>query len=257
MGQDFSRYPPDQGLQPGTYRIISGTADQAIEVSTYDHNNMMTWSIHEGKNQQWILRRSGDGYRFKNRRYGSFLSVVGTSGSAYPSKFPTTWVLRASGDYHLIEYPDSKQVLSPQSSRVNGTKIYMTEGDSYGASGKIWKLQYLSNYTDEVLIEECEGEVKRLKQELIARDAVISKMDEALTQLNKKLANKEHDLSEKLGLLYQRGQTIDQLEKELDEMFETDAQVRIMKAAIQIMESRQLEHPVNPSGYEERLHTDL
>lgn len=52
MGQDFSRYPPDQGLQPGTYRIISGTADQAIEVSTYDHNNMMTWSIHEGKNQQ-------------------------------------------------------------------------------------------------------------------------------------------------------------------------------------------------------------
>lgn len=56
-------------------------------------------------------------------------------------------------------------------------------------------------------------------------------MDEALTQLNKKLANKEHDLSEKLGLLYQRGQTIDQLEKELDEMFETDAQVRIMKVS--------------------------
>lgn len=52
MGQNSSHFPVDQALQPGTYRIISGVAGTAIEVSNYDYNKIVAWQIHEGENQQ-------------------------------------------------------------------------------------------------------------------------------------------------------------------------------------------------------------
>lgn len=182
MGQESSKYPPAQGLQLGTYRIVSGIAGTAIEISRYNHNEVVAWSIHEEEHQQWFLQESGDGYIFKNRRHGSFLSVAHTSMHArvYSSRYPTTWVLRRRGDHYLIQYPDNNLVLDLHFGKADdGNKIHLQPGDDLLC--KTWKLELLSNHTGETP-PQVNGEVNRLEEEINALQDKISEKDEALAQ---------------------------------------------------------------------------
>jgi hypothetical protein len=54
MGQDIhdSPYPPDESLNPGTYRIFNPTAGTSIQMSYHDPTGVVTWENHGGENQQ-------------------------------------------------------------------------------------------------------------------------------------------------------------------------------------------------------------
>ena len=54
MGQEISheRYPPDQDLTPGTYRIFNALTGTAVQVSDHDPTKVIAWEQHDGENQQ-------------------------------------------------------------------------------------------------------------------------------------------------------------------------------------------------------------
>lgn len=230
MGQNSSHFPVDQALQPGTYRIISGVAGTAIEVSNYDYNKIVAWQIHEGENQQWFLQRSGAGFRFQNRRHGTFLSVSSTDVQSlvYASRFPTTWIFLKRGDSYLIQYADNDRVLDLHNGwATNGNEIHIRQGDE--TLCKIWRLERLSDDTGEVLPDIFQEEGARLKRELHdkteslslkelelaeQREDVAEKTRE-LTRTKDELSKREHQLSEQRTLLSQREDTIRQLQQEL------------------------------------------
>ncbi|KAH7343627.1 ricin B lectin domain-containing protein [Rhizoctonia solani] len=115
MGQEIShsQYPPDQDLEPGTYRIFNALAGTAIQISDHDPTKVVAWEQHSGENQQWFLQRSGDGYQLQNRRHGAYLAVCNTDNHAlvYASRYPTTWVfLKSSGNY-IVQFADRNRVL--------------------------------------------------------------------------------------------------------------------------------------------------
>jgi hypothetical protein len=126
MGQGMTHaMQPEEELRPGTYRIVSGLTGTAIQVSDHDHTKVVAWERHDGESQQvcsldvqvhyypvadggnnmqkWFLQRSGDGYKFKNRRHGTYLAVCSTDihSLAYAARYPTTWVLLKTDDCYV------------------------------------------------------------------------------------------------------------------------------------------------------------
>ncbi|CEL63196.1 hypothetical protein RSOLAG1IB_05238 [Rhizoctonia solani AG-1 IB] len=115
MGQDIydSPYPPDESLNPGTYRIFNPTAGTSIQMSYHDPTGVVTWENHGGENQQWFLQRAGHGYQLQNRRYGGYLAVYNTDngGSVYASRYPTTWVFLKYNEDYIVQLADKNRVL--------------------------------------------------------------------------------------------------------------------------------------------------
>ncbi|KEP53776.1 hypothetical protein V565_025960 [Rhizoctonia solani 123E] len=155
MGHEQSHMPSNQGLQPGIYRIVSASAGTAISISSYGYERVEAWQRKEDDSQKWLVRQSGDGYTFNNRRHNtSYLAVGSTSiqSPIYASKFPTTWELLQQGDYYFINKPGRDRVLDLHRGKAtNGNKIHIRPRGNHPR--KHWSFEYLEHDTQRFIHE--------------------------------------------------------------------------------------------------------
>ncbi|CAE6538035.1 unnamed protein product [Rhizoctonia solani] len=206
MGQEIShsQYPPDQALEPGTYRIFNALAGTAIQISDHDPTKVVAWEQHSGENQQWFLQRAGDGYQLQNRRHRAYLAVCNTDnhGLVYASRYPTTWVFLKSNGNYIVQFADRNRVLDLHNGLGhNGNEIHIWNVDGNNMAHRTWRLERLGDDSGNKELSE--------SQERIASN------DEELSQLRGELLNAKQELLELHALLYQRDESIRQLQQDL------------------------------------------
>ncbi|CAE7154556.1 unnamed protein product [Rhizoctonia solani] len=141
-------YPLDWDLNLGIYRIFNALTGTAIQVSDYDSAKLVTWEPHNGKNQQWLLQRAGDGYQLQNRRYSTYLAISSTENNAlvYASRYPATWVFLKSNGNYLIQFADSNRVLDLYNGLGhNGNEIHIWNLDGNNMGHRTWRLERLGD----------------------------------------------------------------------------------------------------------------
>ncbi|KAL5636749.1 hypothetical protein ACGC1H_000652 [Rhizoctonia solani] len=205
MGQIYqSKYPSDSGLEPGTYRIVNARERTAIQISEHDPTKVIAWEQHNGDNQQWFLQRSGGGYQLQNRRYHGYLAVCNTDNHAlvYASRCPTTWVfLKFNGNY-IVQLADINRVLDLHNGwGHNGNEIHIWNDDGGAMPHRTWRLERLGDDSG--------------NKELAGIQAEIADKNKKLSQLQHELSTAKQELSDLHSLLYQRDETIRQLQQDL------------------------------------------
>ncbi|KEP53777.1 ricin-type beta-trefoil lectin domain protein [Rhizoctonia solani 123E] len=206
MGQEIShsQYPPDQDLKPGTYRILNALAGTAIQTSDDDPTKVVAWEQHGGENQQWLLQRSGEGYQLQNRRHHVYLAVCNTDNHAlvYASRYPTTWVFLKSGGNYIIQFADRNRVLDLHNGLGhNGNEIHIWNVDGNNMAHRTWRLERLGDDSG--------------NKELTGIQEEIANKNKELLQLQGELSTAKQELSDLHSLLYQRDETIRQLQQDL------------------------------------------
>ncbi|CAE6505442.1 unnamed protein product [Rhizoctonia solani] len=232
-GHGVEHSPVDTTVEPGTYRIVSGLTRTALQISEYDDKKIVSWELVEkSESQQWYLQRSGGGYRFKNRKHESYLSVASTDTHAIvtASKFPSTWVLLKLGDHHGIKLADHDQLVDLHFGRTtNGTEIHIWPAD--GKPNKVWELVRISDDSGEPHLGKCaqldqdlamekdradklkkiladekdhaerlEKSLTKVQREVIEKDQQITQLEDTIHQLREALGAKESShLQEKLA----------------------------------------------------------
>ncbi|CAE6492350.1 unnamed protein product [Rhizoctonia solani] len=227
MGQDIShsQYPPDETLQPGTYRISNAVTGTAVQVSDDDSTKIVTWQQHDRENQQWFLQRSGHGYRLRNRRHNAYLAVSNTDNHAlvYASRYPTTWLfLKFNGNY-IVQLADMNRVLDLHwGSGHNGNEIHIWNLDGGNMPHRIWRVERIGDdFGEETTDSRQEQSVgnSTAKNEPTnkglpeTQEEIISNSE--LSQLRGELSKAKQELSDLHSLLYQRDETIRQLQQDL------------------------------------------
>ncbi|CAE6424244.1 unnamed protein product [Rhizoctonia solani] len=148
MGQEQSNIPSYHGLQPGVYRIVSVPADTAITIPSRGVERIEAWQRSNDEGQKWLVKPSGDGYTFQNRKHSTYMSVGSTDvqSQVYASKFPTKWELLKQGDHYLINKPGNDRVLDLHWGWfTNGNKIHIRPRDNHAC--KHWKFEFLKDDT--------------------------------------------------------------------------------------------------------------
>lgn len=190
-------------IQPGTYRIISGIAGTAMQVLDQDPSEVVTWQLHEGDNQHWVVQRSGDGYTFKNGRHGLYLATRSSENHSqiYASRYPITWVLPRINEGYWIQFPNTTQLFNLHCGwTTNGNKIHLFCVDYNGHNNySTWRFEYLSDETGEMQGTVVQEENVRQRQDL-----------NTLVEL---LADKERQLSEQRTLASQLEGSVRQLQE--------------------------------------------
>ncbi|CAE6513792.1 unnamed protein product [Rhizoctonia solani] len=160
-GISHSQFPPDQDLKPGTYRILNALTGTANQVSDHDPTKVVAWEKHNGANQKWLLKRSGEGYQLQNRRHRGYLAVLNGDNHAlvYANRHPTTWVFLKSGRDHIVQLAGKNRVLDLHNGlRHNGNEIDIWNLDGNNMAYRTWSLERLdgdfeSGYFIVVMIE--------------------------------------------------------------------------------------------------------
>ncbi|KAG9074432.1 hypothetical protein FRC06_010702 [Ceratobasidium sp. 370] len=183
-------------VQPGTYRIINVKSGTCITVK--NDWDAVGWQKHDGRDQQWYVQRSGEGYRFKNCETGQYLCLVETRDSKEPRTkvfcgvYPTTWDLRQeSKDFnmYIIKQADANRIidLNKWGSEENGTELF-ADPQPHWVPQQRWRFEFLSDDTGE--------EGQRLSKEIQLKDKQISEKDEELARIKKELAEKSAQLNQ-------------------------------------------------------------
>ncbi|QRW16195.1 ricin-type beta-trefoil lectin domain protein [Rhizoctonia solani] len=197
MGQDIShsQYPPDETLQPGTYRISNAVTGTAVQVSDDDSTKIVTWQQHDRENQQWFLQRSGHGYRLRNRRHNAYLAVSNTDNHALVLK-PILGVTTSFDSGISVQLADMNRVLDLHwGSGHNGNEIHIWNLDGGNMPHRIWRVERIGDDFGE--------------------ETTDSRQEHELSQLRGELSKAKQELSDLHSLLYQRDETIRQLQQDL------------------------------------------
>ncbi|KAF8760128.1 hypothetical protein RHS01_01725 [Rhizoctonia solani] len=195
MGQDIShsQYPPDETLQPGTYRISNAVTGTAVQVSDDDSTKIVTWQQHDRENQQWFLQRSGHGYRLRNRRHNAYLAVSNTDNHAlvYASRLKPILGVTTSFDSGIsVQLADMNRVLDLHwGSGHNGNEIHIWNLDGGNMPHRIWRVERIGDDFGE---ETTDSRQEQSVGNSTAKNEPTNK-----------------------GLLYQRDETIRQLQQDL------------------------------------------
>ncbi|CAE6473426.1 unnamed protein product [Rhizoctonia solani] len=227
MGQDIShsQYPPDENLQPGLYRISNAVTGTAIQISDDDSTKIVTWEQHNRENQQWFLQRSGHGYQLQNRRHSTYLAVSNTDNHAlvYASRYPTTWLfLKFNGNY-IVQRADMNRVLDLHwGSGHNGNEIHIWNLDGGNMPHRIWRVERIGDAFEEVAtntrqeqsVGDSSAKAEPTSKGFAETQEEIPDLSE-LSQLRSELSQAKQELLDLHSLLYQRDETIRQLQQDL------------------------------------------
>ncbi|GAB1519904.1 hypothetical protein RhiTH_002975 [Rhizoctonia solani] len=161
MGQDIShsQYPPDETLQPGTYRISNAVTGTAVQVSDDDSTKIVTWQQHDRENQQ--------------------IHIWNLDGGNMPHRI---WRVERIGDDFGEETTDSRQEQSV------GNSTAKNEPTNKGLPET--QEEIISNSE----LSQLRGELSKAKQELSDLHSLLYQRDETIRQLQQDLKAKEEAL---------------------------------------------------------------
>ncbi|KDN51175.1 hypothetical protein RSAG8_00804, partial [Rhizoctonia solani AG-8 WAC10335] len=228
-----------KNVEPGTYRIVSGLTRTVLQVSEHDDKKIVSWKlVEERESQQWYLQRSGGGYRFKNQKHGSYLSVAGTDTHAAvtASKFPSTWILLKTGDHYGIQLADHDQLIDLHLGReADGTEINIWPPD--GKPNKTWDLVRINDDSG----EPHQGKCAQLDQDLMNEKERTDKLEKMLInekdradRLEKTLTRVQYEVIEKDQQIIQLEDTIRRLREDLGARESSDLQAKLSQQQTEI-----------------------
>ncbi|KAF8709713.1 hypothetical protein RHS03_02898, partial [Rhizoctonia solani] len=194
MGQDIShsQYPPDETLQPGTYRISNAVTGTAVQVSDDDSTKIVTWQQHDRENQQvsphpfdsGISVQLADMNRVLDLHWGSGhngneIHIWNLDGGNMPHRI---WRVERIGDDFGEETTDSRQEQSV------GNSAAKNEPTNKGLAET--QEEIISNSE----LSQLRAELSKAKQELSDLHSLLYQRDETIRQLQQDLKAKEEAL---------------------------------------------------------------
>ncbi|KAF8608037.1 hypothetical protein BDV93DRAFT_602941 [Ceratobasidium sp. AG-I] len=179
---------------PGTYRITNVASSTVLTVPDNNEWDVVCWHRHNGRNQQWYLQRSGDGYRFKNCRYGHYLIITDTKTNSLlrMGKYPTTWSVFINGnDYNVYIIKDGE--IDRVADLDNGAKHDGNHLHTWDQGGwnptKRWSFERLSDETGD--------EEWQLRQEVAQKNEQLASKDRQLTSKAEEIVSRDRRIAER------------------------------------------------------------
>ncbi|KAG9090518.1 hypothetical protein FS749_000495 [Ceratobasidium sp. UAMH 11750] len=227
-------------IEPGTYRIGSEASGTAMTSPDWNEWDVVCWHKHDGRNQQWFVQRSGEGFRIKNCVNGHYLAVSRVSNNApvYCGRYPTTWVLNQTNEgTHTIKCGDDDRVidLDGWGKGHDGNHMHLHWQGSWMAHRRWW-FERLSDDTGEEepkLRQEIDTKKKQLGDcdaQLAKKDRCIAQLTEQLVEKDQELSQVKDDLAEKLFILAEIQEALHQTNESLTSQKAELAQIRAENA---------------------------
>ncbi|QRV97949.1 DNA double-strand break repair Rad50 ATPase [Ceratobasidium sp. AG-Ba] len=203
-------------IEPGTYRIGNECGGTAITVPDWNEWDVVCWHKHDGRNQQWFVQRSGEGFRIKNCANGHFLAVsrVSDGTPVYCGRYPTTWVLNLTnaGTYTIKCGDDDRLIdLDGWGKKHDGNHMHL-QWNGGEKNYRRWWFERLSTDSGEAE-PQLRRDIGMKDEELAGCRAQIAYQEHKIAELTQQLAAQSQELADvKNNLVQKSNALVDALE---------------------------------------------